>query len=190
MHSFSPLLIQLVAYHTQSSELCFFHWILEWNISLPHFCHGLKVREFFSCRESIQPAGCTPGVAGWVELCRRSGWGLTGVEILKFKRTGLVFRKFQGEGGTWLGSQRNWGEISLSLSSSQPPSDGGQMMETSWKGRTLIFPRSRPATFQGFRFRHSLVSSGLGHFTYFRTSNPSFLGLKNKGGWRDKVLQG
>ena len=105
-----------------------------------------------------------------------SGWesgAVPSLGILKSKKTDLVFRKFQGEGGAWLGG------VLKELGRDQafyclPP---------------LIFPRRRPTTFQRFRFRHSLVSCGMGDLTYFRTSD-SFLRLKNKGGWRDGIFQG
>lgn len=99
----------------------------------------------------------------------------TGTGVLTSKRTGLVFLESPKEkvGLDWRLKETGEGTC-LSLSSCPSAGDRHEL-----EGKMANFPEEvgKPLG-RRFRFRHSLVSSGLEHLKYCNCSNSSFLGLK------------
>ena len=87
----------------------------------------------------------------------------------------MVFQEVQEKVGLGWGLEQTGERRCLSLSSSPSPGDRGQL-----EGKTFTLPEEQTSRFLSgrFRFRHSLLSPGWGHFKYFRTSNPSVPGLE------------
>lgn len=117
-------------------------------------------------------------VAGWAQWCP-AGWGCvcepTGAGVLTSERTGLVFLESPKEkvGLDWRLKETGEGTC-LSLSSCPSAGDRHEL-----EGKMANFPEEvgKPLG-RRFRFRHSLVSSGLEHLKYCNCLNSSFLGLK------------